>query len=154
MRKAATWGCAVLVSTVAGAAFGWLDAEVLRRVHLDYVVDASHVITRALKAGVLLGTLFGAAAVISDRAPARLADLVRVGLAAALAAGAIVVLTALITYVAARLGWYQLPDDIARQVDHPNRMALCLGIQSGGIAGAVVAAIVLVRFTWRCRLRQ
>lgn len=143
--------CAVFLAAAAGAAFGWLDAGLLRYAEFEYIFDTRYVMACGMKTGVLLGTLFGAAAVISNRKVLRIPDLIRDSFVAGCCAGAVIVLTALITYGASRCGWWQLPDSLAKQVDYPNRLALCLGVQAGSVAAAAVAAILLVCLTWRSR---
>jgi hypothetical protein len=151
MRRFVTWVCAVLLAAAAGAAFGWLDAGLLRYAGFEYVFDTRYVVACGMKTGILLGTLFGAAAVISNRKVLRIPDLLCVAFVAICSVGAIVILTALMIYAASGCGWYQLPGSLAKQVDYPNRLALCLGVQAGGVAGAAVAAILLVCLTWRSR---
>lgn len=153
MARLVTWGIAICVPAAGGYLFGVLQSSLLQHWQLEYVVDLRHLLLGWLKAGVLVGSLYAAAAVVTSRPVMPLPALLRNAAVAAVAAAAVVLATAGIIYAAGRLGWYWPPDALARQVDHPNRLAVFLGIRGGGTAGAVVAAMILLVSAYRQRSR-
>ena len=147
------WLLPVVVLSLTFLGLGWLLGRVLFYINLDYLVPVQVVATKGMQAGLVLGTFFGACAIVGRSEPASLEIMgkwILVVLASTIIAS---ILGGAGGYLLCKWHFLHLPE--STQIGSAKRIFLCRGLLwGGGIGGMTIGSLGGVMMCFRQRVSQ